>query len=83
VIKQRIEDRSPADPKIRGAATVMLSIVLARHYRLAPLVLTILLFSLVACGGSAAPEPNDINGAVEGGAAYLLLEWPEGDHDLG
>ncbi len=78
MIKQRIEDRSPADPKIRGAATVMLSIVLARHYRLAPLVLTILLFSLVACGGSAAPEPNDINGAVEGGAAYLLLEWPEG-----
>ena len=78
MIEQQTDSPISADPEMRGAVTEYLSIVSGRHTRLAPLVLTILLFTLVACGGPTAPEPNDINGVVEGGAAYLLLDWPEG-----
>ena len=78
MIKQQTESRIAADLEMHDAATGVPSKIFEKHTRLAPLVLTILLFSLVACSDSTAPEPNDINGAVEGGAAYLLLDWPEG-----
>lgn len=43
-----------------------------------PLILSIVILALGACGGSRPPEPNVIASAVEGGAAYLLLDWQEG-----
>lgn len=78
MVRQKTKSRTGRDPVIRDVATTVLSIVFGKDTRLAPLVLAILFSALAACSRSTAPEPNEVDGIVEGGAAYLLLEWPEG-----
>ena len=78
MLEQRTESRIQAEPEMRGVITEYLSIILGKSTRSALLVLIVLLLTLVACGGSTAPKPNEVNGIVDGGAAYQLMEWPEG-----